>query len=127
MDQQQRAALVRGLRLEIKNGYVGATRAGAGGKRPYYPSGVHRDFDRDTPNPTRRDTMNSYVNGAEGGDSSYYDRSARWDRHRASLPKPRRIRTRRATRDPGGYVGYTGDWGGYFGYSTPGVGRARPK
>lgn len=107
MDLIERAALVREMRVEMKQ------------KRYRNNPWSIPASEFDDRNPTRRDTATGYVNDAPGGDSTYYDRAARWDRHRASLPKPLRRRTPRAERDPGGYVGYEGQWMNHFNYSTP--------
>lgn len=104
MDTKQRAELVRQCRFEMKT------------KRRPADTGASFYNDRA---PRSGEGMRDYVNGAPGGDGSYYDRAARWDRHRAQMPKLRRRLTPRATRDPGGYVGYEGQWANHLGFSTP--------
>jgi len=95
MDSKMRADLVRDL-LEAKQ----AIRM-RGFRKPGDPSDSDRsfgDYNR------RRMRDRDY-----GGDASIFDGAARWDRHRASSPSRRR-RLQRARRDPGGYVGYEGNF-----------------
>lgn len=123
MTPQERAQLVRGLRSELK---------GAAGDHVFYrprtrraPTAAPGDYRNRNPNAS--DNARDYVNGG-AGDGGIFDRAARWDRYRALTRNPRRRkRMARAERDPGGYVGYTGDWANHFNHSTPGVGPARPK
>lgn len=126
MDVKTRADLVRAMRIELKKLYMGGTA---------YSQANARAADRPRPrqpnvNPRQRENYSSFMRrrmDASAGDGDIYDAAARWDRHRARMPKPLRRRTRRAERDPGGYVGYEGDWAGHFGYSTPGRGPRRAK
>lgn len=114
MDQSERAALVREARLEMKTGK----------RYRNNPWSLPADGFNER-EPTSRDNATDYVNNASGGDSTYYDRAARWDRYRAQQPKRRRIRMARAERDgPDGYVGYTGQWANHFNYSTPAARRS---
>lgn len=109
MNANDRAELVREIRFELKQ----LRRGGSG------PTGKRNDSG--VPNPTDRDNARDYVN--EGmTDGGIYDRAARWDRYRAAQPASRRRRMPRAERDPGGYVGYTGDWRGHL---YPDKGRRR--
>lgn len=70
--------------------------------------------------------VRSDISDSLNGDGDVYDANARWDRHRASMPKPIRSRMPRMSGNPD-YSGYSGDWHGHLGYSTPGQGRRRSK
>lgn len=125
MDVKDRAALVREIRYELKNKPAAEDRS--------------IEFDDDglgfqAAMPRRRsrgqsEGYSAYMRRRGGGDAQTYDAAARWDFARAMNPnKNERRNTRRAGRDPGGYVGYTGQWANHFDYNTPrarGARRAR--
>ena len=111
MNLEQRAQLVREMKQRRKR-----TMPGDGGRsRDFNDDGLQIDAD-----PRQGESRSQYFRRRNthynvGGDASMYDMAARWDRHRASQPRLRRAFMRRAPRDPGGYVGYTGNWRGHFG------------